>query len=147
MGNTLSPPFELMWNSLTPKNHNYNHNKESISKSNLEIYKACCCDERCESVESPLTSITSILSRTPIPAHALWKPRKSSLFYLVLHQGISIHTRPSTKIPQLPQSFSIRQKLRDSLMRWKCTSSGKRKYFISCDRPVGMQKKERGKSR
>jgi hypothetical protein len=36
--------------------HNHNHYNKIFLK--LESYKACCCDERCESVETSQTPIT-----------------------------------------------------------------------------------------
>jgi hypothetical protein len=71
------------------------------------IYKACCCDERCEFVESPLTSTTSVCSLSAAPAQTLWEPRKFSLIPPVLCRGTLIYARPSTTTPQLTQRFSI----------------------------------------
>lgn len=78
---------------LSQKFTNYNHNNRLFLI--LNSYKACCCDERCESVESPLSSTTAILSLTSIAAYALWEPRKSSrIFQLCLASFNSIQAHP-----------------------------------------------------
>src|SRR6267378_6019616 len=110
--------------------------KLSRFQSNNGSYKACCCDERCAFVESLLTCITSILSRTLVPTHALWKPRKSSLICLVLHRGAPIHARPSTRIPKLSQRFSISQILQGLLMNEG--AHGVAREIVSC-RAIAQQ--------
>jgi hypothetical protein len=144
VGNTRSAFFEIGIEILyRSESHNLQSQQEGISNS--KSIRLVVVMSAVNIWKTRLTSTASILSLTPVPAHALWERRKSSPFPQFLTEAAKFIPAHSQEFRKFRRTSPQVKYSKLSLMLWKCTRSGTGNGSISCDRPVTLGKKEKRK--